>query len=228
MFIEGVRGLERIFESEIPNGSIVLITGREGTLKSGLVFSLISNYLCLNDEHGLYLSLEQTKESHLKNMQSLGLEKSERLHIFDYSDMRSEWGDEFLDVIGTIGDVIGFYKEKYGNISVFALDSLNALFAISAEAESRKNMYHLLSDLRAKTASFLIMETPYEGGGEASGAHSPSHFLADGVIELGIVEAAEGVKRYLQVRKMRACRHRMDKHQLIVEEKGLRVLGPIY
>ncbi len=47
-------------------------------------------------------------------------------------------------------------------------------------------------------------------------------------IELGIVEAAEGIKRYIQVKKMRACRHRMEKHQIVVEEKRLSVLGPIY
>ncbi len=228
MFKEGVKGLERIFEGDVPGGSVILVTGSEGTLKSGLVFSLISRYLSRTNEHGLYISLEQTKESHLKNMQSLGLEESDGLHIFDYEDMRLEWGDEALDMTGTMDEIVNFYKEKYGNVTVFALDSLNALYAISREAELRRNMYHMLSHIRADTASFLIMETPSAATGPLNQAHGPEHFLADGVIELGIVEAAEGVKRYIQVRKMRACRHRMEKHQLVVEENGLSVLGPIY
>lgn len=92
VFKTGVRGLERVFEGEIPDGSIILVTGREGTLKSGLVFSLISSYLSHTDQHGLYVSLEQTKESHLKNMVSLGVERSFGLHIFDYgtSDRNGE------------------------------------------------------------------------------------------------------------------------------------------
>ncbi len=228
MFKDGVRGLERIFDGDMPDGSIILVTGSEGTLKSGLVFNLISSYITLTDKHGLYISLEQTKESHLRNMQSLGLEKGDGLHIFDYEDMRREWGDDALDIIGTMDEITNFYKEKYGNVAVFALDSLNALYAISGEAKLRRNMYHMLSHLRADTASFLIMETPSTAAGSLNHGHGPEHFLADGVIELGIVEAAEGVKRYIQVRKMRACRHRMEKHQLVVDESGLSVLGPIY
>jgi KaiC/GvpD/RAD55 family RecA-like ATPase len=228
MIKDGIRGLDRIFEGEIPEGSVILITGREGTLKSGLVFSLLSSCLSLMDSHGLYVSLEQTKESHLKNMKSLGLEKSAGLHIFDYSDMRSEWEGEDLDIANTMDEVINIYKEKHGSISVFALDSLNALYAISPETNLRKSMYYLLSELRSETASFLIMETPFDGARFSGQGNGPEHFLADGVIELGVVEAAEGVKRYIQVRKMRACRHRMEKHQLVVEKNGLRVLGPIY
>jgi KaiC/GvpD/RAD55 family RecA-like ATPase len=56
----------------------------------------------------------------------------------------------------------------------------------------------------------------------------PEHFLADGVIELGLIEAADGVKRYIQIRKMRAVNHKMEKHQLAVGEQGLSVLGSIY
>lgn len=228
MIKDGVRGLDRIFEGEMPEGCVVLIAGREGTLKSGLVFNLLTSYLSLTDEHGLYVSLEQTKESHLNNMKSLGLERSAGLHIFDYSDMRSEWGEENLDIANIMDEVINIYREKYGSISVFALDSLNALYAISAGMQLRKNMYRLLSKLRSETASFLIMETPFYGTGFYGHGNGPEHFLADGVIELGVVEAVEGVKRYIQVRKMRACRHRMEKHQLVVEKDGLRVLGPIY
>lgn len=228
MLKDGIRGIERIFEGEVPDGSVILVTGSEGTLKSGLVFSLISSYLSRAKEHGLYVSLEQTKESHLKNMRSLGLEKSKSLHIFDYEDMRLEWGDEALDKAQTIDEILNFYKEKHGSVKVFALDSLNALYSISKEVELRKNMYHMLSRLRTETASFLIMETSSASGGLLNQGHGPEHFLADGVIELGIVEAAEGVKRYIQVRKMRACRHRMEKHQLVVDESGLSVLGPIY
>lgn len=47
-------------------------------------------------------------------------------------------------------EIINSYEEKYGNVTVFALDSLSALYAISAEIELRKNMYHLLSRLRQK------------------------------------------------------------------------------
>ena len=36
----------------------------------------------------LYVTLEQNAESHLRNMNSLGIKKGSNLHIFDYRDMR--------------------------------------------------------------------------------------------------------------------------------------------
>ena len=51
------------------------------------------------------------------------------------------------------------------------------------------------------------------------------HFLADGVIELGLIEACEDVKRYIQVRKMRGVNHRLEKNQIVVGEEGISVLN---
>jgi KaiC/GvpD/RAD55 family RecA-like ATPase len=44
-----INGLDKILSDEIPRGSIILVTGAEGTLKSGLVFSMMTNYLATND-----------------------------------------------------------------------------------------------------------------------------------------------------------------------------------
>jgi len=67
-----LKGLENVLESDIPQGSVVLVIGAEGALKSGFVFNIMSSYLKAHDgEHGLYVTLEQTSESHLRNMDSL-------------------------------------------------------------------------------------------------------------------------------------------------------------
>jgi KaiC/GvpD/RAD55 family RecA-like ATPase len=58
--------------------------------------------------------------------------------------------------------------------------------------------------------------------------HQPERFLADGTIELGMVEVNGVVKRYIQILKMRATRHAMEKHQITIDENGLNILGPIY
>jgi len=231
MFMNAINGLAKLLNMNIPQGSIILVAGAEGTLKSGLVFSIISDYLAASDEHGLYITLEQTKESHLKNMSSLGLKKSDALHIFDYRDMRREWTDRELDMMVELtGEVIDYYKDKYERLTVFALDSLNALYALSQEADLRKSMYDFFSGLRDRDlTSFLILETPHAGtAAQISHFTRPENFLADGVIEVGIIEGPEGVKRYIRILKMRAVKHAMEKHQLIVGEDGLCILGSIY
>lgn len=225
-----VNGLERLLEVEIPRCSLILVTGAEGTLKSGLVFSMISNHLAANNEHGLYVTLEQSKESHLQNMSSLGIKKKDELHVFDYRDMRREWADRELDMIKMTDEVIDFYKDKYGNLTVFALDSLNALYSISEEAYLRKEMYDFFSSLRDKElTSFLILEAPpLMVPGPFHDYYRPEHFLADGTIELGMIEGKGVVKRYIQILKMRATRHAMEKHQITIDENGINILGPIY
>ncbi|VVB71809.1 Circadian clock protein kinase KaiC [uncultured archaeon] len=220
-------GWEKLLEGEIPESSVNIVTGAEGTLKSGLVFSILSNHIAEHDDHGLYITLEQNKESHLKNMSSLGIKKTDGLHIFDYQDMPAESSDREMDMMTMTREVIDYYKERYGSLTVFALDSLNALYSISEDAHLRDKMYHFFTGLRDKgLTSFLIMES--SSPGLMPECHSSERFLADGTIELGIIESNGAVKRYIQILKMRSRKHAMEKHQIIIDEMGINILGPIY
>lgn len=91
-----VEGLDRVLETDPPPGSVLLVTGGEGTLKSSLVLAMMSRYLEFSGGHGLYTSLEQARESHVRNMESIGIRCHEHLHIFDYRDMRVEWREQFI------------------------------------------------------------------------------------------------------------------------------------
>ncbi len=230
MLRDSINGLEKVFDSDIPKGSIVLVVGTEGTLKSSLVFSMISNYLASSGEHGLYVTLEQTKDSYLQNMASLGLKRNDALHIFDYKDMRREWKGCEPDMIETTEEIIRSYKDEHHSLTVFAIDSLNALYALSEVENLRGSIYHFFSMLKEnELTSFLIIEACHLGGPELLyNPCQPERFLADGLIELGIIENADGVKRYIQIRKMRAVKHAMEKHQLIISKGGLDILGQIY
>lgn len=235
MFKNCINGLTELFNenSDIPAGSVILVTGVEGGLKSGFVFNMMSNYLAGNGEHGLYATLEETEESHLRNMESFGIKKLDRLHVFDYKDIRHEWENEEPDIVKVTEDMINFYKEKYDNLTVFAMDSLNALYSVSSQANLRKNMYRFFTALRDKDlTSFLVMETcsteKHVLVCTADYIERPEYFLADGIIELGTVEAKENVKRYIQIKKMRGADHRMEKHQFMVGKDGLYVVGSVY
>ena len=230
MLRDTVKGLSEVFRSDIPRGFVILVTGGVGTLKSGFVHDVLSNYLIEREnEFGVYATLEETKESHLRNMGSLGIKKPDRLQIFDYQDIRKEWREEEpeLDMVRITEDIIKFYKEEQGEkFTVFALDSLNALQALAKVENLRRESYHFFSLLRdSGLTSFIIQETPTFNEGRGS---IPESYMADGVIEVGALETPEAVTRYIQVRKMRAVEHSMRKHQLVVTRDGLEVLGPVY
>jgi len=230
MFINSVRGLDNLFQSEIPAGSVILITGTEGTLKSSLAMNLISNYLLSNDNHGLYVTLEESVESIIRNISSIGFKHSDNLHMFDYKDIRNEWGDRELDMVDLTENVINFYREKCDNLTIFALDSLNALYTFTNQANLRKDMYNFFTLLKdQELTSFLIMESnPNSLIYEADRMGWPEYFLSDGVVMVGIEEVNDRVRRYIQIKKMRATKHKMEKHQLVVDDQGISVLGPLY
>jgi KaiC/GvpD/RAD55 family RecA-like ATPase len=230
MLRDSIRGLDNVLKNDIPPGYVVLVTGGVGSMKSSFVYSVLSSYLSRHrDEFGVYVTLEESRESHLRNMESLGIKKPEHLQIFDYQDIRREWREEepSLNMVSITEDVIKFYKEEMKEkFTVFCLDSLNALQTLAKTDNLRRESYHFFNLLRdSGLTSFIIQEAQTSGGGRS---HIPESYLADGVIELGVIETPELVTRYIQVRKMRACRHSMKKHQLVVNEGGLEVLGPVY
>lgn len=230
MLRDTIRGLGDVLKTDIPKGYVVLVTGGVGTLKSGFVYSVLSNYLAKHEnEFGVYVTLEESKDSHLRNMTSLGIQKPDHLQIFDYHDIRREWRKEepTLNMVNITEDVIKFYKEELGDkFTVFCLDSINALQSLAKVENLRRESYHFFNLLRdSGITSFIIEETQVVGEGRR---HIPESYLSDGVIELGVIETPELVARYIQIRKMRTARHSMKKHQLIVTDNGLEVLGPVY
>jgi KaiC/GvpD/RAD55 family RecA-like ATPase len=229
MFKNTVKGFNKLLQKDIPPGSIIIVSGTHGTLKSGFVHNLMSNYLQSNNECGVYATFEESKESHIRNMESLGIKKPDNLHIFDYGDLgknvEKAWRENKFDIEKLIGSVIRFYKLKFGKkFTVFALDSMNSLYALLEPTRFRKQSCTLLNTLRESgLTSFIIVETPAE-----SEIYGPLYFLADGVFTFGKIERQEAVIRYLQIEKLRAAEHSMKKHQLVVEKDGIAVLGSAY
>lgn len=227
VFKECVNGLEDIIGGDIRPKSIIMVTGGPGTLKSGFVHNFLSNYLCEHPgEFGVYATLEEMKKSHLANMESLGIEKPENLRIFDFGDMRREWREEEseLSIAEITEDIIEYYVEEKGeSFTVFALDSLNALNSLETSENARRSSYHLFTRLRDYgLTSFITAEI------EAQSGYSLDYFLTDVVIEVGIAEKSGKIRRYLQLRKLRASDHSMEKRQLTVEDEGISIGGALY
>src|SRR2546430_17562116 len=57
----------------IPKGSVVLLAGAPGTMKSSLAFAALFNN-AVKGRKGLYISLEQSRESLVRHMKGLGMD----------------------------------------------------------------------------------------------------------------------------------------------------------
>ncbi|WP_135612379.1 ATPase domain-containing protein [Methanococcoides sp. AM1] len=222
-FVDTIEGLNEIFETDIPKGSVVLITGAPGSLKSGLAFSILSRYLNECDEFGAYITLEQSKKNHLNNMKSMGIEPSDSLLISDFTDCRLQSNMYSGDLLNLIETNIIQHKHRLGDkFTCLVLDSLGALYSLldTDPQLMRKRLYHLLEPLRRENlTTFLILETADSTGFN----HEFEGYLADGIIELGFHTKDNTANRYLKVRKMRASSHSMDSHILTVSNDGLQI-----
>jgi KaiC/GvpD/RAD55 family RecA-like ATPase len=84
-----IENFEEALGGGIPEGHIVLVYGSAGTMKSSICFNILFNEIC-KGKKGVYLSIEQSSLSLLKQMVSLG---------FDISKVNIEVLNDANDVI---------------------------------------------------------------------------------------------------------------------------------
>ena len=230
MFRNIIDGLSTVIHTDIPRGMCILITGGPGTMKSTLLFNILSNYLHEQEEEfGLYISLEEPRPSLERNIKSIGLKTPNNLKLFDYQDIRREYGYDKeieLEIMSGIEEMIKYYKEHSGkNFTCIGLDSLNAMYSLMTLTNLRSKIYHLFDTFKMyNLTSFIILEK-VDGKPDVYGGE---YFLADGVINMGTMKTKDDITIYLQIEKMRATKHSRKKYQVSIGKNGLSIIGPEY
>ena len=196
----GIKGLDEMLEGGIPKGRHVALCGGPGSGKT--LFSMQYLYYgATHDEPGLYLSLEETPEKLVKNVQAA------------FSD---------LDINAVIGS--GLYVEKPSSfdlqgISVLienyvknqkierlVIDSSTILRAKFRESyDYRETMYEFLDFLGMLNITVITtVELPTP---ERRNNYGLEHFLMDGIINLYHLDKGSERVRALEIIKMRATKH---------------------
>jgi len=257
MFKKSINGLDKIFSGDIPKGSIVLVTGTAGSLKSAFVYNILSEYLKNNkNEKGLYVTLEESKKSHMDNMKSLGISIVKRLKISDLASFRAHICFEDMDYLELIKrramNSIGSEKASNSSSNASVKENLKnssletdkglkgtAKIPISCFAlDSLNALYSLIGLEKNKMRNKLLEFFTFLRTNKLTSfvvlempqnqLYSDEFFLADGVIEFGITKASQDtLKRYIQVRKMRSTKHSLDPFLIEVGNDGLKVVGKL-
>jgi len=232
VFRNSIEGLEKVFKTDIEVPKVILVTGPPGSMKTSFCYSLMSKYLQKTGEFGLYTTLEETVKSHLKNMESLGVDLSLNMQISDFTDLREVdqvvGPEDVTDYLAFIERMISHFKKVHGDrFRIFTLDSLGALYSLMEDvSEMRKKMFYFFKMIRDyNLVSLIVMERSI--GGEAMLLGNEG-FLVDGIVLLGMDRSRGKLVRYLQVEKMRACEHSMEKHAIEVKRGGISILGPVF
>ena len=219
-----ITGLDERLGGGVPRGHIVLVSGPAGSLKSTLVYRILYHAGLDRGLSGLYLSMEQSRKSLMAQMSAFGMDaaRAKTLNVIDVRGLRRELETNSMQPHWLLGlrEQLTRYKAELG-CDLLAVDSLDALYALTPFENPRNEIFQFLEELRDLEATvFLISEMPADR--RTFGAYNVEEFLADGILHLRIKEVEVGlttsVRRFVAILKMRGIEHDMDYYPLLVQK----------
>lgn len=221
-----VRGLDDQLQGGIPAGHVVLLAGKPGTMKSSLSFNMLFHNAKEDARGGVYVTLEQSRESLLQNMTGLGMDATgleKKLSVLDLSLIRKKlkqlsnksWIEVFKMYIDNL--------DKTVDIGVLVIDSLPVLEVMGKFEDPREELFRLFEWLRdLGITSVLITEMEQDSD---KFCQYGEDFLSDGIIHLDLRrEDPRNVNLYLSIVKMRKTAHARGYYPLIYDEGGFELV----
>ena len=215
-----IQGFDGLIGGGIPGGHVVLLAGPSGSMKTSLALYIMQR----NRAHGIkgiYITLEESRQSLLKTMEKLGIGTDED-SIVDIGKLRMEHesAEETSDWLQILKDYLSRRLEK-GKLDLVILDPLNSLYGLAVMKDPRKDLFHFFTFLRGiGVTSLLISEA--EKNDQLFAHHEDC--LADGVLSLSFVDNAGESALQLRCSKMRHANHTKASFRLKFE-KGNFMLG---
>jgi KaiC/GvpD/RAD55 family RecA-like ATPase len=220
-----VKGLDERLEGGVPKNSVVLVAGKAGSMKSSFCFSIIYNQALTEGRRGVYISLEQNRQSLLEHMIGLGMDVTEmdNIIIVDLGKLRkvvhSSEGqtNKQIDWMETLRTQLRSYKETFG-CSLVVIDSLSNF------GNKRTELFHFFENLRdLKMTTFLVSEVT--GGSESEfGTYEVESFLSDAIIHLDMEREDRNVNLFMGVVKMRKTHHERGYFPLLFDKDGFELV----
>jgi len=205
-----IEGFDKMMEGGIPKGHLVLVSGTPGTMKSSISYYILYNQCLENSLTGVYVTLEQSRQSLLRQMEKMGMETEkvkEKLQVLDLSLIRRK-----LKEISAGGSWLEVFKSYLSNLKdnlqyeMLVIDSLDVLETMADVGVRRTELFYLFEWIRELDATvFLISEASPDRVLEGS---FDEGYLADGLIamKMQVVREVESQRRIRCV-KMRETNH---------------------
>lgn len=213
-----VEGFDRMLEGGIPSGHIVLVAGAPGTMKSSISYNLLYHNVIDNGMTALYVTMEQSRESLLRQMEKMGMKTDlvvGRLHVLDLSLIRKK-----LREISTGGSWMQVFKSYLSNLKenlkfdIMVIDSLDVLETMAEVVDRRTDLFYLFEWMRELNATVLLISEASEE--RLLEGKFDEGYLSDGIITLKmqLVRDTENQRRIRCV-KMRETNHDPSYHSLL-------------
>lgn len=202
-----VAGLDPSLEGGIPKGSVLAITGPSGSMKTSLALYILNKNRAAG-RRGVYVTVEESRESILRTMRRLGLGKDDDF-LVDIARLRieKEGAEEIRDWLRVLRDFL-IRRAQRERIDLVVIDTMDVLASMAQLENPRTELFHFFHFLRSMgVTSYVIANAEPTGLGVAHDAT----FLADGAFELRFSGMGEGkVQLLFRCVKLRHTNHSRD------------------
>ena len=220
-----IERLDEQLEGGIPKGTVSLICGTPGSMKSSFAYSILYNNAVKNNSKGLFLTFEQEIKSLNAQMKTLGMtEESENLTIVDHSMVDKDVGVDMRFDANSIRKAKLFLTDlvKRENFDLVVIDPLNALYSLTTIKNPRSEIYRFFADLRALDVTSLLISEIHQGDNRF-GKYGVEDFLSDAIIHLDCRRERDMLERYMGIIKMRYTNHMLQYFPLFYDKSGFTI-----
>jgi KaiC domain protein len=218
----GLDGLDEMLFGGIPRGSTVVVMGSFGTGKTTFGLQFLNQGLA-EGEKGIYISLEEDRESILADAEAHGWDLRTKLNEKQLEIVKLEPNDAKVTIQRIKSELPDFIK-KFGasRIVIDSVSLLNLLF--DTDHDRRTNLFNL-SQMVKKTGATLIMTAEVKDDNPFASRDGLIEYVADGVISLRYLEMQSRNELMLSLRiiKMRRTEHSRKITPYSITNNGLEV-----
>jgi circadian clock protein KaiC len=226
-----VTGLDERLEGGVPKNSVVLVAGRAGSMKSSFCFSILYNQAVEEGRRGVYIPLEQNRQSLLEHMMGMDMDVTDmdNIIIVDLGKLRKvvQSADgkstKRIDWMETLRTQLRSYKETFG-CSLCVIDSLPALYTLSTFENIRSDLFHFFENLRDLSMTTFLVSEVTTSNQSSFGTYDVEAFLSDGIIHLDMEREDRNVNLFMGVVKMRKTNHERGYFPLIFDKEGFELV----
>ncbi len=217
----GISGLDDMLNGGLIAGRPYLIAGAPGAGKSifGMQFLMQA---AQEGKSGIYITLEERKKGLRDNFQVFGWD-IDKIHVIEATpemgnrmwEIRTE--AQFINMNLNMNNLTGAIREKLAyNVERIVLDSVTTLKMLySSEIEARREILSLIHFLTDTGCTSLLLAEKFDA------ERTMESFLAEGAIELRIIEERGIKKRAIEIKKMRGTDFDEQWRPMKITERGI-------
>ena len=228
----GIASFDVIAKGGLPQNRTTLLSGTAGSGKTVFAMQFLAAGIRDADEHGVFVTFEESAADIRKNMRSFGwdLEGWEAAGRFAFVDASPDPGVEVIESGAfDLGALLARVENAVRKVNAkrVSVDSLGAIFSqFSDQSVVRRELFRIASALKGMGVTAVLTAERTEDYGPVA-RFGVEEFIADNVMVLRNVLGEETRRRTIEILKFRGTDHQKGEFPFTIVPDGGLVVIPL-